>query len=100
MLAGRRLPSPRLVRLGVAAPLCLILAQALPAQVAPAGDLAAVKQRGKLVMLTYPVQGTHFISVNLDAMRERGLKLVELRQPEQFQGIDVELKQATSPPAR
>jgi ABC-type amino acid transport substrate-binding protein len=58
---------------------------------APAGDLAAVKARGKLVMLTYPVQGNHFISVNLDAMREQGLKLQELHKPEQFQGIDVEL---------
>src|SRR5579864_2821888 len=81
----------RLSRLAVAVPLCLLVARALPGQAAPTGDLAAVKQRGKLVMLTYPVQGTHFISANLDAMRERGLKLVELRQPELFQGIDVDL---------
>ncbi len=72
--------------LAAAAAACLLGSQA-----AAAGDLAAVKQRGKLVMLTYPVQGTHFISVNLDAMRAAGLKLVELREPEQFQGIDVEL---------
>jgi ABC-type amino acid transport substrate-binding protein len=61
------------------------------ATVASAGDLADVQARGKLVMLTYPVQGTHFISVNLDAMRQAGLKLPELRRPEQFNGIDVEV---------
>lgn len=77
----------RLAGLAVAAAaLCLGGARA-----AAAGDLASVKARGKLVMLTYPVQGTHFISVNLDVMREQGLKLAELREPAQFQGIDVEL---------
>ncbi|HEV3455041.1 MAG TPA: ABC transporter substrate-binding protein [Thermoanaerobaculia bacterium] len=74
------------MRLAASAALCLLLTHA-----AAAGDLAEVKGRGKLIMLTYPVQGTHFISVNLDVMREQGLKLVELRKPEQFQGIDVEL---------
>jgi ABC-type amino acid transport substrate-binding protein len=58
---------------------------------ASAGDLADVQARGKLVMLTYPVQGTHFSSVDLEAMRQAGLKLSELRQPEQFRGIDIEL---------
>jgi len=58
---------------------------------ARAGDLADVQARGKLVMLTYPVQGTHFSSVDLEAMRQAGLKLSELRQPGQFHGIDVDL---------
>jgi ABC-type amino acid transport substrate-binding protein len=59
---------------------------------APAGDLAAVRVRGKLVMLTYPVQGTHFISLNLDEVRKRGGgKLENLRDPDLFQGVDVEL---------
>jgi ABC-type amino acid transport substrate-binding protein len=42
-------------------------------------------------MLTYPVQGGFFDSANLDLMRERGLKLGELRKPEEFKGADVEL---------
>jgi ABC-type amino acid transport substrate-binding protein len=61
------------------------------AAAAHAGDLADVKARGKLVMLTYPVQGTHFIAVDLDAMRQSGKTITELRQPRQFRGIDVEL---------
>jgi ABC-type amino acid transport substrate-binding protein len=72
----------------------LLLAAAgllLGAPQAQAGDLATVKSRGKLVMLTYPVQGTHFSSINVDVMREQGLKLQELRKPAQFDGVDVEL---------
>ena len=69
----------------------LVVALAMGARPARAGDLADVQARGKLVMLTYPVQGTYFSSVNLDAMRQAGLKLPELRQPEQFAGVDVEL---------
>jgi polar amino acid transport system substrate-binding protein len=58
----------------------------------PAGDLAAVRARGKLIMLTYPVQGTHFISLNLDEVRKQGGgKLQNLHRPDLFQGVDVEL---------
>jgi ABC-type amino acid transport substrate-binding protein len=76
-----------------AAALLLAAAAAGATGAAPAraGDLADVQARGTLVMLTYPVQGTHFSSVDLEAMRSSGLKLPELRQPEQFRGIDVEL---------
>jgi ABC-type amino acid transport substrate-binding protein len=69
----------------VAAALCLA------AQTAFAGDLADVKARGKIVMLSFPVQETHFVSVNLDAMREQGLKFADLRKPEHFKGIDIDL---------
>jgi polar amino acid transport system substrate-binding protein len=56
-----------------------------------AGDLAAVKARGKLILLCHPVQGSPFVAVDLDVMRERGLKLSELRRPEEFTGAEVEL---------
>lgn len=59
--------------------------------VARAGDLAAVKARGKLVLLCHPVQDSPFMAVNLDVMRERGLKLDELRKPEELTGAEVEL---------
>ena len=58
---------------------------------AAAGDLAAVKARGKLILLCHPVQDSPFVAVNLDVMRERGLKLDELRKPEEFTGAEVEL---------
>jgi ABC-type amino acid transport substrate-binding protein len=63
----------------------------LAARVAGAGDLADVKARGKLILVTYPVQGGFFTSVNLDRMRERNLKFGDLRRPEEFQGIDIDL---------
>jgi ABC-type amino acid transport substrate-binding protein len=70
----------------------LILAAFLGlAPVAGAGDLADVKARGKLVMLCYPTQANTFISVDLDAMREHSLKLAEMRNPDHFKGLDVEL---------
>jgi|HubBroStandDraft_3_1064219.scaffolds.fasta_scaffold00909_8 ABC-type amino acid transport substrate-binding protein len=80
------------MRLAPLALLGLAAAQALlGAPPARAGELAEVQARGKLVMLTYPIQGNRFISVDLDAMRRSGLKLAELRRPEHFHGIDVEL---------
>ena len=104
---GRRLPaarppfqSPTVAALAIVATALLLAAQAAAPADAPgaagpgatgAGDLAAVKARGTLVMLTYPVQGTHFIAVDLDAARAAGLKLGELRRPKHFKGIDVEL---------
>jgi ABC-type amino acid transport substrate-binding protein len=67
------------------------MALLLPARDAAAGDLADVQARGRLVMLAYPVQENHFVSADLDVMREHGSKLLELRDPEAFRGIDVEL---------
>jgi ABC-type amino acid transport substrate-binding protein len=63
----------------------------LPARPAKAGDLADVKARGKLVMLTFPVQGGFFDVVNVDMMREQGLAFKDLHKPEQFSGIDVDV---------
>jgi ABC-type amino acid transport substrate-binding protein len=63
----------------------------LLAQTAGAGDLADVKSRGKLVMLCYPSQNSTFIAADLEVMREKNLKLSELRNPEHFSGFDVEL---------
>lgn len=63
----------------------------LAAHAAGAGDLADVKARGKLIMVTYPLQRSFFSSVNLDRMRERNLKFGDLRQPDEFQGIDIDL---------
>lgn len=74
-------------RIGWAAALVLLL---LP-RMAVAGDLAEVKARGKLVMVCFANQDDPFVSANLDAMRERGLKLSEMRDPNDFQGLDVEL---------
>lgn len=65
----------------------------LLAQAAGAGDLADVKARGKLVMLCYPSQNSTFIAADLEVMREKNLKLSELRNPEHFSGLDVELIQ-------
>ncbi len=58
---------------------------------AGAGDLADVKARGKLVMVTYPLQRSFFSSVNMERMSEGNLKLSDLRHPDDFQGIDIDL---------
>jgi ABC-type amino acid transport substrate-binding protein len=59
--------------------------------VAPAADLAAVKTRGKLIMLTFPALEDPFVAVDLEAMRSLGVKLADMKDPEHFHGIDVEL---------
>lgn len=61
------------------------------ARPAAAGDLAALQARGKLVMLTFPVQGGFFDVVNVDLMREQGLTFKDFHKPEQFSGIDVDV---------
>jgi len=63
----------------------------LPPLPGHAGDLANVKARGKLVMVCFANQDDSFVSANLDAMRDRHLKLAEMREPGDFQGVDVEL---------
>lgn len=58
---------------------------------AQGGDLADVKARGKLIMLTFPAVEDPFVAVDVDAMRTTGLKLADMRDPESFRGVDVEL---------
>ena len=55
----------------------LLLASALFTSGAHAGDLADVKAKGKLIMLTFPAVEDPFVAVNLDAMRTAGLKLAD-----------------------
>jgi ABC-type amino acid transport substrate-binding protein len=63
----------------------------LLASVAGAGDLADVKSRGKLVMLTFPAVDDPFVAVDVEAMRTSGLKLTEMKDPAAFRGVDVDL---------
>ena len=88
---------PALLALAVGL-LAAVAAQAAPAAFAdaaespkPASDLAAVKARGRLVLLCHPVQDSPFVAANLDAMREGGLKLSDLSRPEQFTGAEIEI---------
>ena len=76
-----------------AVPLALAMALLLAAPGVKSGDLAAVRARGKLVLLSHPTQDSPFVAANLDVMREKGLKLAELRLPEQFTGAEIEILQ-------
>lgn len=58
---------------------------------AAAGDLADIKARGKLIMLSFPLVEGAFVTVDVEAMRTLGRKLTEMNDPEHFRGIDVEL---------
>ena len=83
------IPCPR----GVPA-LALLLAAALPvALAAQVSDVAAVKSRGKLTLLCYPLVDGTFVGVDVEAMRQGKVPLKELRDPAAFHGIDVELMQ-------
>jgi len=62
----------------------------LASRPADAGDLADVKARGKLVMLTYPVQGGFLDLVHVHRSEPR-LSLEDLHESEPFSGIDVDL---------
>lgn len=75
--------------LGRCAPAMALLA--LIAHPLVAGDLAEVKARGKLVAVIFPNQDIPFVQVKLDALRERKLKLPEMRDPEDFDGIDLSI---------
>ncbi len=88
---GTEVPAPRVPRSPVLTAVTAILLLVLLCGAAAAGDLAAVKARGRLILLCHPVQDSPFVAVNLDVMRERGLKLDELRKPEEFTGAEVEL---------
>ncbi|MBX7185093.1 MAG: transporter substrate-binding domain-containing protein [Vicinamibacteria bacterium] len=63
----------------------------IPAALGTAGDLADVKTRGKLVMLTFPAVEDPFVAVDVEAMRTAGLKLADMRDPEAFHGVDIDL---------
>lgn len=63
----------------------------LIAGLASAGDLADVKARGRLIMLTFPAVEDPFVAVNVEAMRAAGLKLADMKDPEHFSGVDVDL---------
>jgi polar amino acid transport system substrate-binding protein len=68
-----------------------LAALALAAQPLLAGDLADVKARGKLVVVIFPNQDIPFVKVKLDALQEGKLKLTEMRNPDDFEGIDIAL---------
>lgn len=72
---------------------CLLLAAllALTAYPLAAGDLADVKARGKLVVVIFPNQDIPFVQVKLDALQTRKLKLTEMRNPDDFEGIDIDV---------
>jgi polar amino acid transport system substrate-binding protein len=73
--------------------LAFLAAFPLVPKLAESGDLADAKERGRLVLLVHPTQDSPFVAANLDAMRDQGLKLVELTRPEQFKGSEIELLQ-------
>jgi ABC-type amino acid transport substrate-binding protein len=75
-----------LARCALAAAFLALLAHPLLA-----GDLADVKARGKLVVVIFPNQDIPFVQVKLDVLRERKLKLTEMRDPADFDGIDIVL---------
>lgn len=68
-----------------------LLGTAPAARAAAPSDLAKVKARGKLILIVYPLQGSQFVAVDLDRMREKNLKFGDLRNPEEFTGIDIDL---------
>lgn len=100
MMHGAEVPAPRVPRspalaakaVSVTVVTAVLLLVSLGG-VAAAGDLAAIKARGRLILLCHPVQDSPFVAVNLDVMRERGLKLDELRKPEEFTGAEIALAQ-------
>jgi ABC-type amino acid transport substrate-binding protein len=63
----------------------------VPGATVHAGDLAEARTRGKLVMLTFPAVEDPFVAIDVEAMRSAGLKLSEMKDPEAFHGIDVDL---------
>ena len=90
MSSGRHASQHRLKHRALRA---IALAAALAATVAPvsASDLAAIRGRGKLVMLCFANVGSSSVRPDLDVMREKGLTLAQLRAPEHFAGLDVDL---------
>lgn len=58
---------------------------------ASAGDLDDVKARGKLIVVTFPLMEDSFMQVDVEAMRKLGVGLKDMRDPEHFRGIDLDL---------
>lgn len=58
------------------------------------GHLKEVRERGKLVMLCFPHQDSTFVHPKLDALRELRIPLKDLRDPDHFEGSDVDLLRA------
>ena len=75
-------------RLGLAAALAAFLALG---PLAYGGDLADVKAKGKLVVVTFPLLEDSFMAVDVEAMREAGLALKDMHDPAHFKGIDLDL---------
>jgi len=87
-------PHLPLIRFRVAGcALALLAPFAWAAPAAHAGDLADVKARGKLVLISYPLLDGTFVGVDVDAMRKAGGQLKDLRDPAAFHGIDIDLAQ-------
>jgi len=56
-----------------------------------AGDLADVKARGVLVVVTFPLIEDSFMAVDVEAMRKLGKSLKDMHDPEHFKGVDLDL---------
>ena len=54
-------------------------------------DLADVKTRGRLIVVTFPLMEDSFMQVDVEAMRKLGVGLKDMRDPEHFKGIDLDL---------
>jgi ABC-type amino acid transport substrate-binding protein len=66
-------------------------AMLLAASRVAAGDLEDVKAKGKLVVATFPLIEDSFMAVDVEAMRQAGLALKDMRDPDHFRGIDLDL---------
>lgn len=85
----------------LAASLTLVLGSVAPSFAGPPaeaeawpGHLEEIRTRGKLVMLCFPHQENTFVHPKLEALRELGVALKDLRDPEYFEGSDVDLMRA------
>ena len=79
-------PTGRFTRLFAAA-----LFSAALASSAFASDLSDVKARGKLIVVTFPLLEDAFMQVDVEAMRNLGVGLGDMKDPAHFKGIDLEL---------
>jgi polar amino acid transport system substrate-binding protein len=71
--------------------LALAASALLSGGLAQASDLADVKAKGKLVVVTFPLIEDSFMAVDVEAMRRLGVALKDLRDPSAFKGIDLDL---------
>jgi ABC-type amino acid transport substrate-binding protein len=82
--------STRTTRNAFRVPLALV-ALAACSPFASAGDLADVKARGKLVVVTFPLMEDAFMQVDVEAMRKLGVGLKDVHDPANFSGVDLDL---------